>query len=233
MSLQINISTELNDIAAVLARSMDYIFGARLPGDIAEFGTYWGDTSSVIAYVLVSHHKIQSAKKHIRAPLFKKFHMFDSFQGMPDATAAPDLIHPAVRVGAWAPGTCTGLSAEKLRTQINGFGLGPGDYAIHDGWFTDTVGALAAETKFAMLHVDCDLYQSTMDALEPLFARGMVSQGAVILFDDWNSGGANDALGERAAWRELVDRYDISFEPIGFYAAMGYRLFVKSYRGMT
>lgn len=32
-----------------------------------------------------------------------------------------------------------------------------------------------------MIHIDCDLYQSTLDALSPLFQRGQVAEGAIVL----------------------------------------------------
>ena len=52
---------------------------------------------------------------------------------------------------------------------------------VHDGWYSETVSLLPADTRFAMIHIDCDLYQSTLDALSPLFQRGQVAEGAILL----------------------------------------------------
>jgi hypothetical protein len=53
----------------------------------------------------------------------------------------------------------------------------------------------------------------TMDALVPPFGRGMISEGAVILFDDWNCNRANPAFGERRAWREYPGGFGSADDP--------------------
>ena len=80
-----------------------------------------------------------------------------------------------------------------------------------------------------MLHVDCDLYQSTIDALDYLFSRKMISQGAIILFDDWYCNRSSNSHGERKAWQELVLKYKISSEDLGCYAWGGNKFIIQDF----
>jgi hypothetical protein len=98
--------------------------------------------------------------------------------------------------------------------------------------FRDAVPELSATSRFGLIHVDCDLYQSTMDALEPLFAKHLVSEGAALLFDDWNCNRASKQLGERRAWSELSAKYDVDYSDEGGYGRAGHRLTVHRYRGL-
>jgi O-methyltransferase len=50
------------------------------------------------------------------------------------------------------------------------------------GWFKDTL-AKAPIKELAVLRLDGDLYESTMDALNPLYAK--VSSGGFIIVDDY------------------------------------------------
>ena len=51
-----------------------------------------------------------------------------------------------------------------------------------EGWFKDTL-AKAPIKKLAVLRLDGDLYESTMDALNPLYAK--VVSGGFIVVDDY------------------------------------------------
>lgn len=110
--------------------------------------------------------------------------------------------------------------------------LPPERIEINEGWFADTVKVLPSDTSFAMIHFDGDLYQSTMDALEPCFERGFISKGAVVFFDDWNCNQSDPLYGERRAWAELVERFNIIASHCGDYSIGGTKFIVHSYRGM-
>ena len=51
-----------------------------------------------------------------------------------------------------------------------------------EGWFKDTLAKAPIE-KLAVLRLDGDLYESTMDALNPLYAK--VASGGFIIVDDY------------------------------------------------
>jgi hypothetical protein len=90
-------------------------------------------------------------------------------------------------------------------------------------------GACRAGDTTSPCHVDCDLYASTIDALAPLFARGQVSEGAVILFDDWNCNRASPQYGQRKAWDVLVARHRIRYSDEGRYGMASRRFIVHAY----
>ena len=83
------------------------------------------------------------------------------------------------------------------------------------GWFAETLPAfLQSQTgPVAFVHVDCDLYSSTKEALSTLAAR--FRPGAVIVFDEYfNYPGWED--GEFRALQELAREHPLAFDYIGF-----------------
>jgi hypothetical protein len=82
------------------------------------------------------------------------------------------------------------------------------------GWFNDTLpGFVKKHTEpVTLLHVDCDLYSSTVTILENL--HGQIVPGTVIVFDEYiNYPGWQ--LDEFRAWQEYVAFAQIHYEYIG------------------
>jgi hypothetical protein len=204
-------------IADALVRAIEYIKGAAVAGEVIEFGTMSGRTASVLAAAMAS----------FRHP--GELHLLDSFAGMPEAKSDVDKAAMHVQSGAWAEGTLHGISAASLREKCRRY-LPNERIVVHSGWFSETAGKIDPNKRFGLLHVDCDLYQSTRDALTPLFAQNMVSEGAVILFDDWNCNRASNQLGERRAWCELGHEYAIETSDGGDYSWSGHKFIVHKYR---
>lgn len=114
-------------------------------------------------------------------------HMLDSFSGLPPVD---ERDGPLAR--AWQDGgqedkffdNCSASEAE-LRRALADQGFREPDFNIHPGWFRDTLPGLVADVGdqgIALLRLDCDWYEPTMeclDALEPLVVEG----GAIILDD--------------------------------------------------
>lgn len=214
-----------SEAANALTLSVMYINTADVKGDIAEFGTMSGLTARTIATAMVFDPQRQPSYP------FRQLQLFDSFEGLPEITSDVDISSPHVRSGDWSKGGCLVLAESELLKLITGI-LPPERVAIHKGWFSDTLKALPNHTRFAMIHFDGDLYQSTIDALTPCFERGFVSKGAVICFDDWNCNQADPSFGERKAWAELVEKFEISASHCGDYGSMGTKFIVHSYRGL-
>jgi O-methyltransferase len=220
------------EIARTLTLCVQYINSSHVNGDVAEFGTMGGFSARAIAMSMVFDPQRQPiTDKNAGENPFRKLRLFDSFEGLPEITSPIDQVSPHVVSGAWAKGGCKVLAAPQLRALI-GKVLPPHRFEIYEGWFADTVKRLPPETRFAMIHFDGDLYQSTMDALEPCFARGFISRGAVLCFDDWNANRAIPTVGERQAWKELVEKFEIEASSGGDYSVGGTRFIIHSYRGM-
>ena len=213
------------EVARALTLSVMYINIADVKGDVAEFGTMSGVTARAIAFAMVFDPQRQKSR-----PL-RRLRLFDSFEGLPVITSAVDRSSPHVVSGDWAKGGCLVLSAHQLRAAMTEI-LPSERIEINEGWFSETANALPSDTRLAMIHFDGDLYQSMIDALTPCFDRGFVSRGAVLCFDDWNCNQADPSYGERRAWAELTEKFQIVASHCGYYSSMATKFIVHSYRGM-
>jgi O-methyltransferase len=203
-------------IAEHLVFAVQYTVHSSVEGDIAEFGVQTGRTSNAIA----------AAMKLMRAD--KTLHLFDSFEGLPEATSEVDKENEHVKSGVWGAGQLKAITPEQLRKNCRRF-LPDDSIKIYKGWFSDSLPTLSPGTKFAMLHIDCDLYSSTMDVLEYVLQKGALTEGAIILFDDWGCNRSSNEHGERKAWKDICDKYHVKFTDLGGYAWAGQKFVVHSY----
>lgn len=217
-------SLALSDVRKHLTLAVEYICSSEVEGDLAEFGTMSGVTSQIMARALSLQRDLVGRPRRL--------HLFDSFKGLPDIESNVDLHSQHVRSGVWFPGSCKILDRDELVRRVARYHPKQ-SIQVHDGWFSKTVPLLPADTRFAMIHIDCDLYQSTLDALSPLFQRGQVAEGAILLFDDWNCSRASPEHGERRAWSELTARYQIHSSDLGSYSWGGHKFLVHSYQSVS
>jgi O-methyltransferase len=208
------------EVTATLSLAIQYSYNAFIDGDIVEFGTASGVSARVIAAAMRA--------AEIARPR-KKLHLFDSFVGLPAAESDVDKNSFEVKAGIWSPGTCRLLSKQELFEFCSAI-LDPTHVVMHEGWFADTVSSLPREQKFAFVHFDGDLYQSTIDAIGGLLQLGAISNGAIICFDDWNCCQADPNFGERKAWTDLSLKYDIVSSDWRSYSTMGRAFFIHDYR---
>lgn len=124
------------------------------------------------------------------------FHGFDSFEGLPEDWFGMPLIKNSFSLKGGLPKV-------------------PKHVKLHKGWFNETLPKWCAEhqDKIAFMHIDCDLYSSTVDILENLGSKLQV--GTVILFDEYFNY-PNWENHEYKAWKEFVEKYHIGYEYIGF-----------------
>jgi hypothetical protein len=123
----------------------------------------------------------------------KTVHGFDGFVGLPED---------------WTSRMRAGFFARKALPRVRA------NCQLHVGWFNDTLPGFVAEHKepIALLHVDCDLYSSTVTILENL--QHQIVPGTVIVFDEYiNYPGWQ--LDEFRAWQEFVQFARIEYEYIG------------------
>ncbi len=215
------IQEHLLEVFKKLYLGVHYTTGADVEGDIAEFGTMSGMTARILSKGLLDLDVYGSVQKRL--------HLFDSFKGFPDTNTRVDVDSPHVKAGVWREGSCRGVSVDQLAAICTQF-VSRDRVEIYDGWFSETMPKIAAGTKFALMHIDCDLYQSTIDVLDYAFEHGMVSEGAAIFFDDWNCNRANPEFGERKAWEEMVAKYQIKWSDGGEYGWCGHKFYVHQYR---
>lgn len=168
-------------------RAMEFVTYQRIPGDVLEFGTLNGYTARKLAELMVE----------IGHP--GNLVLFDSFEGMPAVENPVDRECPEIAAGAWRPGTPRTRIPDVEHQILDRLGSLLGDRVrIVKGWYRDTVDYLDTAPP-SIVHLDCDLYESTLTVWEALGAGRLWQQGQIILFDDYNSGRGSWEFGQRAA----------------------------------
>jgi hypothetical protein len=176
-----------------------YIDYERIPGDVVEFGVFTGLSLA------------QLAQGHLFDPkgMERRFIGFDSFEGLPPSTEAHARWQPAdcaVNHG-WHPRLPIGakVTPEVTRELFAACRLPPP--LLHVGAFSDTVGRLvpADISQIALVHFDCDLYESTREALEA--SAPALQDGAMLMFDDWFHYRGNPRKGQARAFGEFLSKH--------------------------
>lgn len=122
----------------------------------------------------------------------RTYYGFDSFTGFPDPVEK-DGVTPVTGKGFWANPSETVLRVlkdgripdDKIRDRVR----------LIKGLFNHTLPKY--EGKIALLHLDCDLYESYKCALENLYDK--VIRGGIIMFDEYDDArwpGARVAIDE-------------------------------------
>lgn len=125
-------------------------------GDFAECGVFNGGTALLLSRVA------QSGNKTLR--------LFDSFEGLPEPDSDKDQGLEA--------GLFKSASADAVRRLV---GAGGVDLEMHVGFMPGTFAGLE-DKRFSLVHIDVDLYQSTLDCCEFFYPR--LQPGGVMVFDD-------------------------------------------------
>lgn len=126
----------------------------------------------------------------------RRLFAFDSFAGLPEV--GPD-DHSQWRTGAMA------VSLEQFREVLAHYDAADGhDYRTVPGFYDRTLSGHAPATygieKAAFVHVDCDLYASTVPVLE--FVTDILQPGSILSFDDWFCENGDPRRGEQRAFHE-------------------------------
>lgn len=127
----------------------------------------------------------------------------DSFEGLPPPNPAK---YPADKGDKHSQYDELSLSEEEVRHNFEKYGLLDGQVKFLKGWFKDTL-PLAPIKELALLRLDGDMYESTMDGLINLYPK--LSKGGYIIIDDW---GAVPAC--KKAVEDYRDKYAITEEII-------------------
>ncbi len=184
------------DIAAALIAN-------GVPGDFVECGVYAGGECAAMALAIMQSD--QQRLQHV-AGIYRRVHLFDSFQGMPQC-GPEDTEFLAARN---KPGEAC-VSLEGVQANMKLWGIPSELLVYHPGWFENTV-PIASSDEFgglpwaigdiALLRLDGDLYSSTKVCLEHLYPR-LVRGGACIL-DDYPLSGCRKAFHEVVGYPQPV-----------------------------
>jgi len=212
-----------DSIAHTLDSSVKYVIGQMVDGDIAEFGTQTGATSTILAKAIAESDSLFPAQNALYKSQSRSLMLFDSFAGLPEIEDEVDSLSPNVLGGIWRSGFLKGLSPEELSESIAKY-LDRSRFQVFEGYFRETLQSWGG-SKLSLIHLDCDLYSSTIEVLRFCFENELLSPGSIICFDDWLCNGGSQNFGQQAAWKQILSEFqDIAFESLGFYAVTGKRL---------
>lgn len=159
-----------------------------VPGDFIETGV-WRGGATILMKALLQCQGEQN----------RTVWCADSFEGLP-APGATDLeINP---MSDFSDRSYLAVSLEQVQENFRRFGLLDGRVRFLKGWFRDTLPK-APMVKLAIMRLDGDLYESTMDALNNLYDK--LSPGGFVIVDDYYSW-----EGCRQAVTEFRDRHHIA-----------------------
>jgi ubiquinone/menaquinone biosynthesis C-methylase UbiE/tetratricopeptide (TPR) repeat protein len=141
----------------------------RLGGHVAEVGVYKGGTAKLLATVLEGSQKM--------------LHLFDTFEGMPETDAVKDMHHR----GDFADTSLASVQQLIGRNELVRF---------YPGFFPATAGPIEG-LRFALVHIDVDIYRSVLDCSEFFYER--MTGGGMMVYDDYgfeSCPGAKQAVDE-------------------------------------
>ncbi len=199
-------------------RCLEYVSIAGVVGDILEFGVLAGWSARIFCETMRDLMNLND------------IHLFDSFEGLPEYTSAVDIN--SYEIGGrniWADkmrfgdefirqlGSSTDEHVKDCLSDV----IRPERIKIHRGFFSETLKK-PLNVRAALVHLDCDLYQSTVEVLWGLYEMNAFQDGCVLMFDDWNCNKASANYGERRAFREFIERQDrYTYSPFFTYGFNG------------
>jgi hypothetical protein len=147
---------------------VETVLADRVPGDLIEAGCWRGGTVIMMAGILkaygVTDRTVWAA---------------DSFEGLPE----PDEERfPADRGDINYTLDELKVSAEEVRGNLARYGLKSEKVELLEGWFRDTLPTVS-DKRWALVRLDGDLYESTMDGLVNLYPQ--LSAGGFLIVDDF------------------------------------------------
>lgn len=136
----------------------------NIPGDLVECGVFHGGSSHLMLAAT------EQTSKHL--------HGFDSFDGLSEPSDID--LESKDYTFKWRKHD---MRFDIQQTHAN-LSLHSGRYTLYKGWIPERFSEVV-DLKFSLVHIDVDLYEPTMAALEFFYPR--LSKGGVIVCDDYGS----------------------------------------------
>lgn len=160
----------------------------KVEGDFVEMGCYKGDTSLLLAEILVENYvdKVvekmgKSGEKGVEnydsGKSKKKLWIYDSFEGLPEKMEADKSV-----LGEAFKGGELAVTKREVKERFLRAGLPVP--VIKKGWFSDLTEVDLPE-KIAFAFLDGDFYESIRDSLKLVEPR--MSEGGVVVVHDYSN----------------------------------------------
>jgi hypothetical protein len=151
-----------------LQRCLEDVLERNVPGDFIEAGVWRGGAGIFLKALLELHQEDRRA-----------VWLADSFAGAPRPNRA-DYPSDAQAVYHAIPFLC--VSEQEVLANFQRYGLYDERVRLVKGYFKDTLPRLSDQT-WAIVRLDGNLYESTMDGLVHLYPR--LSRGGYLIIDDF------------------------------------------------
>jgi O-methyltransferase len=139
-----------------------------VPGDLIETGV-WRGGATILMRAVLKAYRVTSRKVWVA----------DSFEGLPRPNPGK---YPADSESVFYRMSHLAVSLEEVKSNFAKYGLLDEQVCFLKGWFKHTLPAAPIE-RLAVLRLDGDMYESTMDALTYLYPR--LSVGGYLIVDDY------------------------------------------------
>ena len=149
------------------------VVDAEVPGDLIETGVWRGGATIFMRGMLkaldVSDRTVWVA---------------DSFEGLPEPDAEKFPVEAKTHHGSVMKKAYNHFAAglDEVRRNFDAYGMLDDKVRFLKGWFKDTLPSAPIE-RLAILRLDGDYYESTMDALTNLYDK--LSVGGYVIVDDY------------------------------------------------
>ncbi|WFU37358.1 TylF/MycF/NovP-related O-methyltransferase [Bradyrhizobium sp. CB82] len=157
-------TARMKNLRALTQRALE----EKVPGDLIETGVWRGGACIYMRGILAA-----------AGDTSRRVFVADSFRGLP----APDeAAYPADAGDQHHTFDQLAVSRAEVEANFRRYALLDEQVVFLEGWFKDTLPTAPIE-KLAVLRLDGDMYESTMDTLNALYAK--VSPGGFVIVDDY------------------------------------------------
>lgn len=160
-----------------LQKCVETVLAERIPGDLIETGVWRGGACILMRAVLATQGVTD-----------RRVFVADSFMGLPrpnpeNYPADRGDLHHAFRYLA--------VSRAEVEDNFRRFELLDHQVVFLEGWFKDTLRSASID-RLALMRLDGDMYESTVQALEALYPK--LSVGGFCIVDDYALTGCRRAV---------------------------------------
>jgi hypothetical protein len=178
---------------------LEKVIGDHVPGDCIETGVWRGGASIFMRAVLKAHGVTD-----------RTVWLADSFAGLPPPDAA---IYPQDSQDVHHTVKFLAVSCEEVKKNFIKYGLFDNQVRFLKGWFKDTLPN-APMQKLAIIRLDGDMYESTMEGLKYLYPK--LSAGGFVIVDDYALKGCREAVHDFRTSQGINDEI-VAIDTIGVY----------------
>lgn len=149
---------------------VENVLANNIPGDLIETGV-WRGGSTIFMRAILKAYGVTNRLVWVA----------DSFEGLPapNITQYPEDAGHKLQFHLYED---FAVPLEEVQSNFKRYGLLDNQVRFLKGWFRDTLPSAPIE-RLAVLRLDGDLYESTMDALVNLYPK--LSMGGYVIIDDY------------------------------------------------